>query len=167
MGPANATSVPQIAHVPAHVPAHAPNQAMPQNGSACWRGVVVAMRVACEIIIKVALFVILGSAALFLYPPIAPPFFAIAISFAAVRLVVKGIDCYNASLLDNAKKKVWGFISKHPKLQIIIFLFAVAISPLVGFLGIGIAASLGILNAFVTDAQNSRHAQQLQARLRR
>jgi hypothetical protein len=122
-----------------------------------WRGLVVVANFLYEIAAKVVLFVLLGVAAHLLFPVIALPFYAMAGGIFLTRLVVKILDRYDFTSLNNFKDKVRGFVNNWSYLQIIVFVVALAACFLSPIPGIIIAGLLGCVNGLIIGAEAVKH----------
>lgn len=132
------------------------------GNSRLWRGFKVAILFIGDTTLRVAIFVAVGVAAHFFYPLLAPPFFAIAMTTFASRTVVRIIDACNFKILLKFKETVSNFAQRFAKLQLISFIFSVAICFLLQIAGIVIAGALGIVNGFIMGSDTSKQTQQRQ-----
>jgi hypothetical protein len=146
---------PHLPPAPQLPPAEIPQQqtCCQKTKSCMWRGLVVVGNFLYEIAAKVALFVLLGVAAQLIFPVIAPPFFAIAASLTLSRLVIKILDRYDLAAINTFKEKTRNFVQRFWYLQIIVFIFAVAISLLHPIPGIIVGSLLGGLNGVIIGAE--------------
>lgn len=110
-------------------------------------------------------FLIASVAASVFSHSIAAVFLGIALSIATTKLVLKAFDCYDRSLVVNVTKEICKFNKKHPKLQLIAFLFALAIGFASKPLGLIAGAFLGSFGSIVLDVESYRLMQQTNRRV--
>ncbi len=112
----------------------------------CWKGCYDTANFFYETPTTVAWFIISGIALRTLFPFMGPPFFGISLAILATRLVLKGVKAYNLDLLLYVKDKAEIF-EKFPILQIIGFIFSLAISGLISYwLGFIVAGAVGVIS---------------------
>jgi len=103
--------------------------------------------------------VITGLALSILFPAIAPPFFATATSLVLTRLAVKILAGYNLGFIEYLKKKAYEIHAKYPKVQMIVFIFALVISGISPIASCITAIALGIFSGIIMGIE---HCQRLQ-----
>lgn len=133
--------------------------AKPQT-SAIWNGFMVVVNYLFEVVAKVAIPIIVGIAALFLFPPLAPACFVTAIAVASTRLVVKILDRYDIECLDNLKHTVSTFMERFYWLQLAAFVCALALSLLSPIVGCIVGGAVGIVAGFLIGVEKTKHDQQ-------
>lgn len=114
-----------------------------------------------EVVAKIAIFVLLGCAALFIYPSIAASFFAFSGAVILARLVVKILNEYDNPRFNQMKDGILDFNANYPYLQVIVFLFAVLVSLLSPIAGAIIAGIDGVFGGVVMDYHVNRRNQDL------
>lgn len=127
--------------------------------SAIWNGFMVVVNYLFEVISKVAIPIIVGVAAIFLFPSLAPACFVTAIAVASTRLVTKILDRYDIGCLDNLKHSVSTFMDRFYWLQIAAFVCALALSLLSSFVGCIVGAALGVVAGFLIGVDKTKHEQ--------
>lgn len=132
------------------------------NNSRFWRGFKVVLIFMWETTLRVSLFVILGIAAHFFCPALTPPLLAMAIAAFTTRTIVKILDAYNFNLLINLQENVANFFKRYSKLQLIAFIFSLAISFLIPLVGVISGSALGVANGIIMGIELSKQAQKRQ-----
>ena len=121
------------------------------------------IRVAEEIA-EVASFVFIGLAAMAFFPLLAPPFFAFSVMTICSRLVLlaaKSLDRYHVKWLSKLNKAASSLIERYPNLQLILFIFILAMGCLSQDVGIVAAGLLGILNGVLIEVNRCQQTQQI------
>lgn len=90
----------------------------------------------------------------------AAPLIGIGISIITTRLVLKIIDCYDTSLLVNITKEACKFNKRYPKLQMIAFISAIALSFITQDLSFIMGACIGSFGSIILDVENYKLLQQ-------
>lgn len=131
--------------------------------SVCWRGLRVIVSFTYEVVAKVALFILLGFAAMLIIPPAAGPLFTYVTATVLTRLVVKILDHFEISCLDNLKDTLFDFTNRYP-VQIISLVSSVALSLLWPLGGCIIAAGGGCVNGVKIGAEAALATQEINRR---
>lgn len=111
-------------------------------------------------IAEVAGYVLLGVMAGAFSPSLSLPFYALAATTLATKLVLlaaKAIDPYHVRRLSWLKQSANDLIQSYPKLQLISFLFSLAISFISQNAAAAVAGILGILNGIILESSECRH----------
>ncbi len=137
------------------------NQKEQNIPSKIWNGFKVAMTFVYETPLNVVVFAIIGIALHFFLPKLALPFFAISASMMLTRLAVKIADRYHFHYLKSIQTAACQLCSKYPKLQLIGFIFAVAISPIAPPVGIVCGVAFGILGGIMIEIENYKKQQHI------
>jgi hypothetical protein len=113
---------------------------------------------------ETAAFITAGLFMRLLSPSFLSPFAGIGCSFLCTRLVVKVLDTYYYNPLVKIKKEACNFNKTYPKLQVITFIAALAISLLSQTLGFLLGVALGSFGAIVLDVETYKLRQQAKRR---
>lgn len=121
-----------------------------------WKGFSITVRILYETPAEAAGFAIMGLVMQALKPSLVAPFIGICSSLVLSRLVVKVLDQYNIQSLVKIKKEICKLNNNYPKLQMIAFIFALAISLLTPVLGFLVGSAVGTVGAIVLDVENNK-----------
>ena len=88
------------------------------------------------------------------------PLLGIGISILTTRIALKALDCYDDSLLVELTKEACKFNKRFPKLQIITFIFALALSFYTKTLSFITGACLGSFGSIILDVENYKFLQE-------
>ncbi|EFB41473.1 MULTISPECIES: hypothetical protein [Parachlamydia] len=125
-----------------------PMDRLKKMGAKLWNGFLVTAHAVYDSAAFSLVFIVAGVALAIFYPPLSPAFLAMGVSLFTTTLVVKILDRYHFTIIEEFKTKACTFPTKYAKLHLITFVFAIAISfisPAVGCLAgglIGIASGL-------------------------
>lgn len=89
------------------------------------------------------------------------PFLAISASMMLTRLAVKIADRYHFQYLEPIQKAACQLCSKYPKVQLITFLFSIAVTAIAPPVGVACAIALGILGGIMIEIENCKKQQQI------
>lgn len=107
-----------------------------------WKGWKVTKNFVKETPAYVGAILVVAVVLQFVFPPLAPALFGIAIGFVATRIAVKVIDRHNPMTLDRVMERAEKFRQDNPKFQILTFTAAIVLGP---FWGLGrVIAGLGV-----------------------
>jgi len=147
-----------IFHSPLGLSQDAPHKKPP---SVIWRGFKVVGHFFYQTPAEIAVILLLGALFLFVFPPLAPPLFAIASSVFVTRLAVKVTDHYNNRALDKIKEAVCNFNRKYPKIRILTFLGSLAACAITPIAGAVIGVALGALSGIIIEVDLGNRLQQV------
>lgn len=108
---------------------------------------------------KIVFFVIAGAIAHVLYAPIAPPFFALAVTMLASRIIIQILSACNYANLNRLIDGVVDINTRFSKLQIIVFIAALALTCFSIIAGTIVAGMLGFVSGFVITVDEYRRNQ--------
>lgn len=97
----------------------------------------------------VVAILVIGTVCQFVFPPLAPALWTLAIATTASSLVMKLITWLRSQWAAEIQLKCLSVLSKLPKIQLIFFIAALALSFLNIFCGMAVAAILGLINGIV------------------
>ena len=117
-----------------------------------------------EIPYEGVLFLVAACAARIFFPLLSAPLFGIGLSVTFARLAIKLLSCYDKKLLIDLTKEACKLHRKYPKLQLICFLFSLAIAFISKTLGFLAGAITGSSGALILDVENHILMQQLERR---
>lgn len=137
---------PASAPLPANVYVDSPPQESSNEISWSW--------VLYEIPVESLGFFSAAALAHFLMKKWVAPLLGVGLGLLATRLVIKAFDRYDSRPLVNLTKEACKLNRKYPKLQLITFIFALAISFLWPFVGLAVGTLLGAFGAVILDVEN-------------
>lgn len=105
-------------------------------------------------------FVVASCAVRIFSASLAAPLLGIGVSILTTRLVLKTIDCYDNKLLVNLTKEACKFNKNYPKLQMITFICALALSFVSKTLSFIVGACLGSFGSIILDVESYKLMQQ-------
>lgn len=99
-----------------------------ETATSLWRGFLVTAHFVYESGAFSVVFVVIGVASAFFYPTVAPAFLCIGGALFVTTLVVKILDRYHFTIIEDLKTQVCELPTKYAKLHLVAFIFAVAVS---------------------------------------
>jgi hypothetical protein len=120
-----------------------------------WNGLRVVANFLYDAVSRVALFALIGVAALFIIPPMAYPLFTYSVVSVITRIIVHGMDQFQITCLDNLKNKVIDLAEKYP-LQYISLIASVALSLIFQPGALIISSAGGIVNGSKLGVDKNR-----------
>lgn len=141
-----------------------PGNSAPPKTNIFWKGLKITWNFFIDTQATVAVLTITGIALrIFSFTSFSVPFFAMSGAILATRLVVKLINHYNVSALRRIKIQASNIIEKYPNLQIITFLFAIALSLISIYAAIVVAITVGILSGILIEVNIANRKQSREA----
>lgn len=113
-----------------------------------------------EIAVEAVAFAVAATVVYLFKSPMFAPLLGISIGLFTSKLVVKILDHYNGSFLIKLSKQACTLYKNFPKLQLISFIFALAISTLSDTFGLIFGIALGSFEALVLNIENYKLLQQ-------
>jgi hypothetical protein len=120
-----------------------------------WNGMRVVANFLYDAVSRVALFVLIGIAALFIIPPVAYPLFTYSTVSVLTRIIVHGMDQFQITCFDNVKNKVIDLAEKYP-IQYISLIASAALSFIFQPGAIIISSAGGIVNGSKLGVDKNR-----------
>jgi len=114
-----------------------------------WNGIIVVAKFIGESVATVALHLILVVLAQIFFPSLALPILLFAASLFVTRLVIKMLDRYDLTCLNQLKEKAGGMIKACPHYQKIGLVIILILSAIIPVVGMGCAIILGAFQGFV------------------
>lgn len=105
-------------------------------------------------------FIVASLAARIFIPPITAPLLGIGISVIITRVAIKAIEWYDTTLLVGLTKEACKFNKNYPKLQMITFICALALSFISKTLSFLAGVALGSFGSVILDVESYKSLQQ-------
>lgn len=125
-----------------------------------WKGMKVSLRILYQTPAEAAAIAVGAIVMRVLFPAMATPFIGICASLVITRFAIKIIDLCAIKSVSKLKKEACKLNKRYPKLHLISFLFALAISVISPFVGLIFGTAIGSYSAIILDVENNKFARQ-------